>query len=182
MFARVALCERSWRAALQHFVAAAPVPRARIPGAMKALADPAPASPVERAALLLAALAGAMLIAAIVIWTDPDPRGHGTHEQLGMAPCSWAAVRGEPCPTCGVTTAASLFLHLQPLASLRTQPFGFALTALLVLFIVVAFGYARRGQSLIARVATWPWAWITLGAVLLLLASWEWTKARWGAL
>ena len=35
----------------------------------------------------------------------PDPRGFGTHEQLGLTPCSFYRWTGHLCPTCGATTA-----------------------------------------------------------------------------
>ncbi|MBN1910561.1 MAG: DUF2752 domain-containing protein [Pirellulales bacterium] len=40
---------------------------------------------------------------------EPDARGHGTHEQLGLGPCSFHVLFGQRCPTCGSTTA---FVHL----------------------------------------------------------------------
>jgi hypothetical protein len=49
----------------------------------------------------LAAFAG--LITARML--DPDPRGYGTHEQLGWAPCGFRKAVGWPCPVCGMTTA-----------------------------------------------------------------------------
>ena len=139
---------------------------------------PAPASPLERVLLAVFSLAGLAFCIALIVLTDPDVRGHGTHEQLGMSPCSWPGMYGEPCPTCGVTTAASLLLHLQPIAAFMTQPFGMLLTSALLAFVVFGLLYAARGQSLAARVAMWSWGWITLAACAVLLASWAWTKAR----
>jgi len=42
---------------------------------------------------------------------EPDPRGYGTHEQLGLTPCYFQITTGHLCPTCGATTAWSLLLH-----------------------------------------------------------------------
>jgi len=41
---------------------------------------------------------------------EPDPRGYGTHEQLGLTPCYFQITTGHLCPTCGATTAWSLLL------------------------------------------------------------------------
>ncbi|MCB9881574.1 MAG: DUF2752 domain-containing protein [Planctomycetes bacterium] len=139
---------------------------------------PAPASLLERVLLAILALAGLALLVWLFVATDPDPRGFGTHEQLGMQPCSWPMLYGEPCPTCGVTTAASLVAHLRPIEAMRVQPFGAVLALGLIVFLIAAGSYAIRGQSLVARVALWPWGWIFLGGVLLLFASWALVRAR----
>jgi hypothetical protein len=77
----------------------------------------------ERAAAggVAVAISCAFVLAA---WLSPDPRGVGTHEQLGMPPCTMHWVLGIPCPFCGMTTAFSLLAHGRPLAAFRTQPAG----------------------------------------------------------
>ena len=69
----------------------------------------------------------AMLIVAACI--SPESKGHGTHEQLGMAPCPFLAATGTPCMTCGMTTAFSLATHGSALKAIVVQPVG-ALVAL----------------------------------------------------
>src|SRR5262245_13048492 len=56
---------------------------------------------------LLVAAVGLAACAALVTARklDPDPRGYGTHEQLGWSPCWFRRVVGRPCPACGMTTA-----------------------------------------------------------------------------
>lgn len=39
---------------------------------------------------------------------QPDPRGYGTHEQLGLTPCYFHELTGLACPMCGSTTAWAL--------------------------------------------------------------------------
>jgi hypothetical protein len=54
----------------------------------------------------LAALALALVaVLATAGRLRPDPRGYGTHEQLGLYPCAFFAVTGYRCPSCGMTTA-----------------------------------------------------------------------------
>jgi hypothetical protein len=40
---------------------------------------------------------------------EPDPRGYGTHQRLGLPPCTFRALFNLPCPSCGMTTS---FAHL----------------------------------------------------------------------
>lgn len=44
-----------------------------------------------------------LLITAISL--EPDAKGHGTHQQLGLPPCSFQVIFGMRCPACGMTTA-----------------------------------------------------------------------------
>jgi hypothetical protein len=56
--------------------------------------------------MLLAALGlAAVALVATARTLTPDPRGYGTHEQLGLAACGFARLTGWRCPTCGMTTA-----------------------------------------------------------------------------
>lgn len=40
---------------------------------------------------------------------QPAPGGYGTHQQLGLPPCTSIALWGTPCPACGMTTAWAWF-------------------------------------------------------------------------
>lgn len=121
-------------------------------------------------ALLVLGVLG--IFGVLMFGTSPDPRGHGTHEQLGMTPCSWPRVHGMPCMTCGVTTSASLLLHGRPIAAFLTQPFGMLLTLTALLFIALSISHLVRGECLASRVAFWPWPKILIFWVLLLLGAW----------
>jgi hypothetical protein len=66
---------------------------------------------------------------------DPDPKGHSTHEQLGLTPCPFLIATGKPCITCGMTTSVSLAARGQPIRSFLSQPFG----ALIALGAAVGF-------------------------------------------
>ena len=124
---------------------------------------------VIAAAILL--IAGAMV--ALLRTLQPDPRGVGTHEQLGMAPCGWSqGADGIPCPTCGVTTAACHLVHLHPVEAVTTQPFGAVLAlAGLVLAAMAAFCLLKQ-KSFLDLIARLPYGTIVVGFTVLLLASW----------
>jgi hypothetical protein len=61
-------------------------------------------TPLGRVLLAASALATFALMATARS-LEPDPRGFGTNEQLGLARCWFTATTGWPCPTCGMTTA-----------------------------------------------------------------------------
>jgi hypothetical protein len=136
---------------------------------------PAPAW-VDRAVALLVAAAGIAAVVALARIT-PDPRGYGTHEQLGLAECGWPQRYGMPCPTCGVTTAACWLVHLSPWRALATQPFGAALALAGLAAVTAALLDLARGRSFLVRAYTFRLGRWLLGGLALLLGAW-WYKAR----
>src|SRR5271166_4963513 len=72
--------------------------------------------------LLLAA--GLLGLLGVARGLEPDPRGYGTHTQLGLGPCAFAVVTGRPCPTCGMTTAFAWFTRGSLGGSWRASPAG----------------------------------------------------------
>jgi hypothetical protein len=122
-------------------------------------------------AVAIILIAAAMVV--LLLMLQPDPRGVGTHEQLGMAPCGWAqGPEGIPCPTCGVTTAACQLVHLHPIEAVITQPFGAAL-ALAGLLLAGAAVFCLARQKSFLDLITWlPYGTIVVGFTVLLLASW----------
>ena len=67
------------------------------------------------------ACAALMLVSARL---TPATAGHGTHTQLGLPPCAWAATMNRPCPTCGMTTAFAYATHGRLADAFVAQPFG----------------------------------------------------------
>ncbi len=128
-------------------------------------------------AALLAAGCLAVLVTAAVL--KPATSGHGTHEQLGLPPCGWAAILDKPCPTCGMTTAFAAVASRRPLEAFLIQPMGAVLAvAAAVLFWgaahVTVFG-SRLG-SVAGRLARPRFVWSTGG---LFLAAWVYKIVTW---
>lgn len=73
-------------------------------------------------ALLIAA--GVAVLFTVAGRLTPDERGFGTHEQLGLPPCSFRTLTGLGCPHCGLTTSFAWFVRGRWDASLRANPAG----------------------------------------------------------
>ncbi len=57
----------------------------------------------------------------------PDQRGFGTHQQLGLPPCSFRVLFGTFCPTCGGTTCFSFFVRGHWWLAIKANPAVFLL-------------------------------------------------------
>ncbi|MGQ9656542.1 MAG: DUF2752 domain-containing protein [Fimbriimonadales bacterium] len=79
-------------------------------------------------------LLGVLVMFGIGLYLTPNPSGHGTHQQLGLPPCTIYYLTGRPCPSCGLTTSVSAILHGQFALAWRANPVGFLIVggALLV--------------------------------------------------
>lgn len=97
------------------------------------------------AAAVAAGCLGVLLIAAGL---SVDPEGHGTHEQLGLPACGWAAMLDAPCPTCGMTTSFTAFADADPARAFFTQPLGAALALLTAAAFWASAWAAASGQRI----------------------------------
>lgn len=113
-----------------------------------------------------------LAILALAAWLEPDPKGFGTHCQLGLAPCSLPATLGIPCAGCGMTTAFAHTVRGQWWAALQAQPAGWVLCLATLV---------SAGLALSALISGRPWRLnlyratpfrITLVVVGLLLGGW----------
>ncbi len=102
--------------------------------------------------LLVLILAGAL---------RPAAGGIGTHEQLGIPPCSFLVRTAWPCPTCGLTTSISAMAHGRFVLALRSHPFG--VVGFLLMVVWAAAGLIELGTSRPAlhhlRPRVW-WVWV----------------------
>lgn len=114
-----------------------------------------------------------LCVLGIAAWLRPDPRGHGTHEQLGLAPCGLLIASRYPCPTCGMTTAFAHTVRGQWLQAAWVQPGGFVL-ALGTIATAIAAGWS----AVTGRNPFWPLLpWLTpfrvyAGLLLIFLGGW----------
>jgi hypothetical protein len=117
---------------------------------------------------LLALGAWAVLLTALRL--HADPRGFGTHQQLGLPPCGFAEATGIPCPGCGLTTSFTHMAHGHLLAAFGAHLMGpplFLMTLAVALYAPYAIARARPLSTLLDSRATVPALVITAAAGVL---------------
>ena len=83
---------------------------------------------------------------AIAMWLTPDPRGFGTHLQLGLPDCGFRSATGINCPHCGLTTSFAWFVRRQWRRSFQANPAGLLLALLAVVLCPWFLTVAVRGR------------------------------------
>ena len=93
--------------------------------------------PLSRVSRVLLAVWSLCLLAgfAVAFGLEPDPRGYGTHERLGLPGCTFRTMFGVPCPSCGMTTSFAHFMHGRFVSAARSNMAGLLLAALCALQI-----------------------------------------------
>jgi hypothetical protein len=134
---------------------------------MNALATSAAGHPAGKSARWGLVVVGAILagVFALAVWLTPDPRGFGTHQRLGLPPCTMILLFDRPCPGCGMTTSFAHFVRGQFADAVRANPAG--------LWIAVSCA------------GLLPWCWASAAAGRYLCVSEPWTPlafllASWG--
>ncbi|MGD9857500.1 MAG: DUF2752 domain-containing protein [Planctomycetaceae bacterium] len=79
---------------------------------------------------------------AVAASVSPDPRGYGTHQQFGLAPCTIRLLTGVPCPSCGATTSFAHFVRGEWPSAMRANGAAFVLACVCVVQI--------------------PWCWVSI--------------------
>ena len=104
---------------------------------------------------MLVPLAAALLL-------EPDRRGLGTHQRLGLPPCTFVVVLGHRCPVCGMTTSWAHLLRGELTDALRANVGG---TLCGVITLITAFW-------LLASVARRRWlGWVPNNTVAAMVAG-----------
>jgi Protein of unknown function (DUF2752) len=126
--------------------------------------------PIRCSFLVAAACLAGLLVVARTL--EPDPRGFGTHTQLGLPRCVFLTVTGRPCPTCGMTTSFAWLTRGRIDRSWRANPAGclYALLTVPLLSWLVLSAVANEPVGFQGLSA--PLAGLVFAAVALGLASW----------
>lgn len=138
---------------------------------------------------ILAAIgaAGLLLILVIAARLTPSTTGFGTHEQIrlrsgiGLQMCSWVALTGSPCATCGMTTSFAHAADGDLISAFRAQPFGAILAVLTAagfwILLSVSLSGSAIGSAVVGSLGRKTF-WATLA---LLVGAWGYKIATWPA-
>lgn len=122
--------------------------------------------------MLIGAFVALALFIALGFLVQPDERGFGTHEQLGLPSCKLMDWTGVPCPGCGVTTSVAFASRGHVVDSLRTQPFGLVVALTIVALPAWALALHLSGQDLYRALQSRRTAKIGLVLAVLLGLAW----------
>lgn len=119
-------------------------------------------------------ISGALVLGLLITtrFLEPARQGFGTHQQLGLPPCSSLVLFGVKCPACGMTTSWSLVTRGDWAGAAQTNAGG-------MLLAVIAIAYLPASCYLFSTGRTSRHGWISFvfGASLLvaiLLATVQW--------
>ncbi len=125
-----------------------------------------------RRGLLVAAAAVPLVLLLVAGMLRPDADGLGTHQQLGLPPCSMRVIFGVRCPACGMTTSWSYFMRGDWLASFSSNIGGFSLAITAIIFSPATIWAAIRGRYLSVA---WQRALVVVLLSIAAVAGVEWT-------
>jgi len=122
--------------------------------------------------ILVAFALSLVAVLAVARRLEPDPKGYGTHTQLGLGPCAFRATTGRPCPSCGMTTSFAWFARGEPVRSWRANPAGSLLAPTCLALIPWLLAASARGRPSPFGTLEWPLVGLAVAVVALTVLSW----------
>ncbi|MEZ6137102.1 MAG: DUF2752 domain-containing protein [Pirellulaceae bacterium] len=105
--------------------------------------------PLSRTLRWTSLLAGAgvltLLITARIL--EPSAAGYGTHQQLGLPPCTSVALFNMRCPACGMTTSWALMVRGRWIESATVNAGGFLLSLIALAYLPISCYFFFWGRS-----------------------------------
>jgi hypothetical protein len=126
---------------------------------------------LQRGLLIVIGLVLLTLLAA-ALTLQPDPRGVGTHQQMGLPPCSFFELLGTRCPACGMTTAWAHVVRGQCVQAIRVNAGGAMLAALAVLIAPWALVSGMRGHWVVGPLGDRATVAVCFVVVIVTLIDW----------
>jgi hypothetical protein len=118
-----------------------------------------------------------LTLLAVAACLRPSALGYGTHQQLGLPPCTSVALFGRRCPSCGMTTSWAYLLRGQPWLACRANTGGALLAVLGLLGGPWSLACAARGRGVFGRPRDGVLVFLALLVVGVTLVDWGWRLA-----
>jgi len=120
---------------------------------------------------------GVTVVFGIALWLDPyqgDAGTYrmGTHQQLGLPPCSFVVLTKYPCPACGMTTSFALLIRGDVLNALRANWVGALLALSCLLFIPWSLLSAWKRRTIFVRSVEQTFTILVVAFMVLMLLRW----------
>lgn len=118
--------------------------------------------------------AGSLLIVLLVTAArlTPSPRGMGTHQQLGLPPCTLVQWFGIRCPSCGMTTSWAYLTKGHVVAAFQANAGGALLALLAALCGPWLAASGVRGRWFVAPPHEWTTLAVGLSVVAVTILQW----------
>ena len=104
----------------------------------------------------------------------PDAQGHGTHQQLGLPPCTFYVIFRRPCPACGMTTSWAWLMRGEVGKALAANVGGTLLACMSLIGAPWLLASAIGGRWFGGRPKEWVLAVIAGLVCLATAAQWVW--------
>lgn len=95
--------------------------------------------------LLSGLLCLGLLVTARIL--SPASEGLGTHQQLGLPPCTSIVLFDAPCPACGMTTSWALLTRGEFLAAVNVNAGGAMLALIAMAYVPASCYFFATGRS-----------------------------------
>lgn len=120
-----------------------------------------------------------LTLLGLAVWLNPDPygTGYGTHQQLGLPPCTFTTVLKIRCPSCGMTTAWAYTVRGQLHKALGANVGGTLLALLAIVLVPWLAVTSIRGRWLFGRPR--DMAIVIVAAVVLGVTLVDWCFRLW---
>ncbi len=112
----------------------------------------------------------AAAVLAVSFALPPRAVGHGTHEDLGLPPCSFLSQTGYPCPSCGMTTAFAATAHGRVAEAFLAHPAGPVLWLGLAVVSLAGLAELLSGRDCLRLLR--PSGWWAVAALAGMLGGW----------
>ena len=118
---------------------------------------------------------GLVVVFALALRINPykgGPQRQGTHQQLGLPPCSFLLVTGVPCPSCGLSTSFSYAVRGDIAGGARANWVGVLMAGGCLLAIPWGIASAVLGRALFLRSLERTLVVAVVSVFLLLFVRW----------